>query len=30
MSGLGLWNPDKELDKAKRSDMSGQSLWILA
>jgi hypothetical protein len=23
MSGLGLWNLDKELDKAERSDMSG-------
>jgi hypothetical protein len=23
MSGLGLWNPDKEPSKAKRSDMSG-------
>jgi hypothetical protein len=22
MSGLGLWNPDKELDKAERPDMS--------
>jgi hypothetical protein len=23
MSGLGLWNPDKEPDKAERSNMSG-------
>jgi hypothetical protein len=23
MSGLGLWNPNKELDKAERSNMSG-------
>jgi hypothetical protein len=23
MSGLGLWNLDKESDKAKRSDMFG-------
>jgi hypothetical protein len=23
MSGLGLWNSDKELDKAERPDMSG-------
>jgi hypothetical protein len=22
MSGLGLWNPDKKLDKAERSDIS--------
>jgi hypothetical protein len=37
MSELGLWNPDKEPDKAVRPDMSGmgpnmssQSLWKLA
>jgi hypothetical protein len=23
MSGLGLWNPDKESDKAEKPDMSG-------
>jgi hypothetical protein len=23
MSGLGLWNPDKEPDKSERSDISG-------
>jgi hypothetical protein len=23
MSGLGLWNPNKEPDKAERPDMSG-------
>jgi hypothetical protein len=23
MSGLGLWNPNKELDKAERPNMSG-------
>jgi hypothetical protein len=34
MSGLDLWNSDKEPDKAERldmsrlgADMSGQSLW---
>jgi hypothetical protein len=26
MSGLGLWNLDKKLDKAGRSDMSGRGV----
>jgi hypothetical protein len=30
MFGLGLWNPDKEPDKAERPDMSKLSLWNLA
>jgi hypothetical protein len=27
MSGLGLWNPNKELDKAERPDISRLVLW---
>jgi hypothetical protein len=29
MSGLGLWNPDKEPDKAEGTDMFGLGLWNL-
>jgi hypothetical protein len=31
MSGLGLWNSDKELDKAEKPDMSGlgvKHVWV--
>jgi hypothetical protein len=31
ISGLGLWNPDKEPDKSEKSDMSGLGaghVWV--